>query len=628
MKVLIVHQNFVDHRHPGGTRHLELAQELVRRGHECTIVAGSVDYLTGEPIAERAQVLDGVSILRAYALPTLHSSYLGRAMSYCSFMVTCVWTGLRCGQVDVVLGSSPPMFQLPSTWLIAALRRRPLVLEIRDLWPEFPIEMGILKDRWIIGLARRVESFFYRKAMFVIANSPGFRDYLLEKGVPARSLAIVPNGVDTSMFAGHHDGRIIREQFGIRDEFLVTYAGAMGEANHLDVLLDAAARLKGRPDIRFLLVGGGKLATHIADQVSGRGLSNVTLGGVVPKSRMPDVLAASNVCVASLRNLRMFRTTYPNKVFDYMAAGRPTLLLIDGVIRDVIEAADGGRFIPPDDADQLAQAILEYQSDPALCARQGQAAREYVKRHFDRRRQAIELESALQRAADRAPQLTVYRTLGKRVIDVLVAATFGLLVSPVILLAALLIRWRMGRPVLFRQPRPGMNGRMFTLLKFRSMSADVDERGNLLPDHERLTILGRILRSLSIDELPQLWNVLRGDMSLIGPRPLLAKYMDRYSRDQARRHEVRPGITGWAQVHGRNLVSWDDRLRMDVWYVDHCGFWVDFQVIAKTILCLISRRGISANDHATMPEFMGSETSATASSRTGEAATKLVSSSR
>jgi sugar transferase EpsL len=161
----------------------------------------------------------------------------------------------------------------------------------------------------------------------------------------------------------------------------------------------------------------------------------------------------------------------------------------------------------------------------------------------------------------------------------------------------------MGKPVLFQQKRPGLNGNPFGLLKFRSMNEDRDERGNLFPDEKRLTNLGRFLRSTSLDELPELFNVLKGDVSLVGPRPLLMQYLERYTPEQARRHEVKPGITGWAQVNGRNAITWEEKFKLDIWYVDHVSFWLDLKIIAVTIWKIIKREGISQPGQATAKEF-------------------------
>ena len=176
---------------------------------------------------------------------------------------------------------------------------------------------------------------------------------------------------------------------------------------------------------------------------------------------------------------------------------------------------------------------------------------------------------------------------------------------PILLLLALLVRLRMGAPVFFRQKRPGLRGEPFELIKFRTMTNDRDADGNLLPDKDRLPPFGRFLRSSSLDELPELLNVLKGEMSLVGPRPLLMQYLERYSPEQARRHDVPPGITGWAQINGRNALSWDQKFKLDVWYVDNRNLGLDLKILFLTLWKIVRREGISASGEATMPEFMG-----------------------
>ena len=194
----------------------------------------------------------------------------------------------------------------------------------------------------------------------------------------------------------------------------------------------------------------------------------------------------------------------------------------------------------------------------------------------------------------------------KRFIDI-VGATAGLIFfSPILAIAALLILLRMGAPILFRQIRPGLQGRPFQMVKFRTMLDATDRNGNPLPDAERLTGLGKYLRSTSIDELPGLWNVLKGEMSLVGPRPLLMEYLPLYSPEQSRRHQVRPGVTGWAQINGRNALSWDDKFALDVWYVDNQSLGLDARILWLTIRKVLKRDGVSAEGEATMPKFTGS----------------------
>lgn len=193
----------------------------------------------------------------------------------------------------------------------------------------------------------------------------------------------------------------------------------------------------------------------------------------------------------------------------------------------------------------------------------------------------------------------------KRCIDA-VAALVGLMVlAPVLLIIVLLIRLKLGSPVLFRQVRPGLHAKPFVMIKFRTMRDAVDKHGNPLPDDQRMTRLGHILRVTSLDELPELWNVLKGDMSLVGPRPLLMEYLPLYSPEQYRRHEVRPGVTGWAQVNGRNALSWEDKFKLDVWYVDHQSLWLDLKILWLTVKKVLVRDGISAEGQVTMERFRG-----------------------
>lgn len=193
----------------------------------------------------------------------------------------------------------------------------------------------------------------------------------------------------------------------------------------------------------------------------------------------------------------------------------------------------------------------------------------------------------------------------KRISDIIGAALGILLLCPIIFIVAWQVRRRLGAPVFFRQTRPGLKAKPFLMVKFRTMRDAVDPAGNLLPDSERMTPFGSFLRSSSLDELPEFWNVLKGDMSLVGPRPLLMEYLPLYTPEQYRRHEVRPGVTGWAQINGRNALSWDEKFALDVWYVDNRSLWLDLKIIFLTVKKVVMRDGISAEGEATMPKFTG-----------------------
>jgi glycosyltransferase involved in cell wall biosynthesis len=390
LNFLLINQAFVSPSEPGHTRHFELAQYIKDNGHSLTIVASDLNYQTGKRIVERKgifteQMVDGVRVLRTYIYPALHKSFFWRIVSFISFMFTSIWAGLSVRNIDLVIGTSPPIFQAVSSWVIAFLRRKPYLLEVRDLWPEFAVDMGVLKNRLLIRLSRWLENFLYQRAKHILVNSPAYRDYLLGKGVPSSKITFIPYGTDISMFSPDVDGSNIRQELGFEDKFIISYTGALGLANDIPTIIRAAKRLEDEPGIQFVLFGDGKERVNLEAQARELGLKNLTFAGSRPKHEMPQVLAASDAGLAILQNIPMFRTTYPNKVFDYMAAGRPTILAIDGVIRDVIETANGGIFVQPGDDQAVADAARRLFADKPASQLMGLSARTYLVENFDRR---------------------------------------------------------------------------------------------------------------------------------------------------------------------------------------------------------------------------------------------------
>lgn len=390
MKILLINQAFVSPDEPGHTRHFEMAQYLRNHGHELVIVASDLNYQTGQRTVERTglfaeQVIDGVRILRAYIYPTLHRSYFWRIISFFSFMFSSVWTALAVKDADLIMGTTPPIFQAVSAWLVASLRGKPFLLEVRDLWPEFGVSMGVLKNPILIVLARWLENFLYARATHILVNSPAYKEYMLGKGVPENKVTYIPYGTDVDMFNPDVDGSSVRKKIGLEDKFVVLYAGALGQANDIDTILRAAERLKHETQIRIVLFGDGKERARLESESERMKLTNVIFAGVCPKKEMPLVIASADVCLAILQDVRMFRTTYPNKVFDYMASARATVLVIDGVVRDVIESSDGGVFVQPGNDEQLAETILELSKDSQRVKQMGVNARAYLVKHLDRR---------------------------------------------------------------------------------------------------------------------------------------------------------------------------------------------------------------------------------------------------
>lgn len=383
MHILIVHQAFATLHEPGGTRHHEFARLLAGRGHRVTIIASPVSYLTGSPAASASEEReDGVRVLRARVYAAHHRSFFHRLIAFFSFMISSLLLGLRVEDVDLVWGTSPPIFQGVTAWALARVKCAPFLFEVRDLWPQFAIAVGVLRHPILIRLSEWLERFLYRHAERVVVNSPGFVAHVQDRG--ARQVELIPNGADPEMFNPLEDGAAFRRAHGWGNAFIVLYAGAHGVSNDLAVVLEAAERLAHRKDIRFVLLGDGKEKPSLQARAREKGLDNVTFLPPVPKNEVPLALAAADACLAILKPLEEYKTTYPNKVFDYMAAGRPIVLAIDGVIREVVEAAGCGIFARPGSPSALAEAVLFLESNREQARKMGTAGRKYLEENFSR----------------------------------------------------------------------------------------------------------------------------------------------------------------------------------------------------------------------------------------------------
>jgi glycosyltransferase involved in cell wall biosynthesis len=390
MHILLIHQAFAALDEPGGTRHHELARYLAGRGHKVTIIASPVSYLTGSALTHAPSAVEGeqgVRVIRAYTYRALHRSFVHRVLSFVSFMVSSFFAGLAVKKVDLVWGTSPPIFQGLTAWLLARLKGVPFLFEVRDLWPSFAIAVGVLKNPALIKMSLWLEKFLYRHADRVMVNSPGYVAHVAARGVPRERVDLVPNGADPEMFDPYDNGAAFRSANHLEERFVVLYAGAHGMSNDLGIVLEAARILQDLPataEVNITLLGDGKEKSNLQSRAAAMGLDNILFLPPVSKTGMAAVLAGADACLAILKPIEEYKTTYPNKVFDYMAAGRPVVLAIDGVIRDVVENAGCGVYARPGDPSALAQAIRELSADKAEARRRGLAGRKYLEEHFSR----------------------------------------------------------------------------------------------------------------------------------------------------------------------------------------------------------------------------------------------------
>ncbi|MFH1897596.1 MAG: glycosyltransferase family 4 protein [Candidatus Desantisbacteria bacterium] len=403
MRILFIHQYFLSPNEAGGTRHFEMARYLVKHGHKVSIITSKVSYLTGtvkEKYKRRFLIkeeIEGVEIIRAWTYSKVHKSFKHRILGFFSFVALSIWTSLFIGKYDVVIATSPPLFQGISGWIVSKLKRCPFIFEIRDLWPAFAIDMGELTNPTTIKLAMWLENFLYTKADYFISLTPAYSEYLIENRVEKEKIFLIPNGVETDTFFPMSRDNWVRQEYKLNDKFVLAYGGAHGIANDLDTILDCAKYLKEHPDIVFLLIGDGKEKKNLIKRKDVEEIDNLIFIHAQPKEKMPYFYAASDVCIATLQGIGMFKKVYPNKLFDYMASARPTILAIDGEARKILEKANGGVYIEPKNPEDMANAVLRLYGNRELCEILGRNARDFVVREFTRQKQAEKLISMLKK---------------------------------------------------------------------------------------------------------------------------------------------------------------------------------------------------------------------------------------
>jgi lipopolysaccharide/colanic/teichoic acid biosynthesis glycosyltransferase len=571
----------------GGRGYL-IMREFARMGYQCVIITSDSNQLTEVPVLEEPylfQEVDGLRLCWVRTMKYTGAKSLRRILSWLDFE----W---RLGRLpkdrlpapDVVIVSSLSLLTILNGFL---LRRRygcRLVLEIRDIWPLTITEEGGF-SRWnplVLGLGF-IEKLGYRYADAIVGTMPNLGEHVAGVLGRPKTTHCIPMAVDEAALGpGEALPADYVETYIPKGKFIVAHAGTIGITNALDTMLDCAEAMKDDPRVHFLVVGEGDLRVHYQRKYAH--LPNLTFAPRVPKQMVQSVLSHCDLLYFSVHVSTVWRYGQSlNKVIDYMLAGKPVVASYTGY-PSMINEADCGTYVPAGDIDALRREVLRYAAMDAARRDAGPELPGHPGRSSGSRGGAM-----------------------KRLFDLFLSIGLMLALALPLLLLWALVRRKLGSPVLFRQVRPGMYGRPFMMVKFRTMTDERGAEGELLPDAQRLTPFGRFLRATSLDELPELWNVLRGEMSLVGPRPLLMEYLPLYSPEQARRHEVRPGITGWAQVNGRNTLSWEERFKLDVWYVDHRSLWLDIRILWLTVRKVIVREGISAQGEATMPRFTGNK---------------------
>lgn len=403
MKVAVVYQYYQGHSAPGHSLVYELTQFLAERGHDVTVVSGETGYMQhNKPslpwyrrIVRREH--DGkVSVVRTYTYSELHRSYLGRLLSFISFSLSCPLGLLTVDKPDVVLASSPPIFPMFPVWLICKLRRIPFVMEVRDLWPASAVQMGILKNRQLIGIMAWMERVLYSHSDKIVALTEGIRDDICSRGWPKSKVELVVCGVDLDkLYPDAPRAAFVRDKYGWQDKKVVLYFGALGEANNLPVILRTAQRLQSRQDIVFVLIGDGMKRFETEKKVAALGLENVRVLPPVPKNDARLFINAADLCLVTLQDIPLFDGAIPTKLIDYMACGKAVLCGIRGEAARIVDAAGAGVLFEPENDEQLSKLVTDLLNDGALAEKMGAGGLAYVRGRFSAVTKREQMESVL-----------------------------------------------------------------------------------------------------------------------------------------------------------------------------------------------------------------------------------------
>jgi lipopolysaccharide/colanic/teichoic acid biosynthesis glycosyltransferase/glycosyltransferase involved in cell wall biosynthesis len=603
MRVLFVTQYFPPETGAAPARALHFGRALERAGHEVRVVTGLPNHPSGvvQPAyrqVRRASERDGeVAVERVWLHATPRRTPLTRLWNHLTFALSALGPALSGPRPDVVLASMPPLFLGVTAWLAARRHGVPLVLDCRDDWPAAAVALGEMRDGPAARALEALARFLQRRAARVLAVTPGMLRAFERAGLDAGRLQLATNGADTDLFRPAPAGRTR----GPGQPLTVLYAGTHGLIHGMEALLDAAERLRGRTDIRFLLVGDGVAKPALERRARAAGLAQVEFRPSVAPGQLVEVIQAADLCVATTMDHPFSGETIPVKLFDYLACGRPVVAAVSGDAARVITESGAGVAVPPGDGAALAEAVAALADDPARRAVLGAAGPPFVEERYSRRAVGTKLEGLLAevvrlaRGRDVAPRPAGAGGTAKRAMDVAVAGVLLVVLSPLLLALALAVRLDSPGPALFRQRRVGRASREFTILKFRTMRVGTPDLASHLvgPGSDRVTPLGRWLRRTSLDELPQLLNVLAGDMTLVGPRPALHNQHDLVAlRQQAGVDALKPGLTGWAQIHGRDDLPLDRKVEYDRWYLEHVSFGLDLRIALRTPFALLSSRGV------------------------------------
>ena len=616
MNILYLHQYFSTYSGSNGTRSMVFAKKLIKNGHKvhmiCVNDERSNSGLKNKFInGKRVGYFDGIKITEFNIRYSNHKSFFERIRVFILYSIKSTVLSFN-DDFEVIFASSTPLTVSLAGILNKALRGKIFIFEVRDSWPKLPIKMGILKNQIIIRILELYEKVSISYADKCIGLAPGICDDINVIRGNNYHTELIPNFCNNFIIKNNIKN-VLENKYKLNitnNDFLAIFTGAHGIANGLDQILDAAKELIkiGRFEIKILFIGDGIKKYSLQERVKKEKINNCFFLPFIPKNELFNIL--TNIADVGLMNLEniedFYEGTSPNKFFDYLASGIPIICNYPGWIARIINENNCGLITYPNDPINYARVLIKLADDKDLLEIMKKNSLKLSKSTYSSKiiseRFINTIESTFKINSYRENN-HIYNNIysfTKGIIDKVIAFLGLIILSPLLLAISLSIKLNMGGNIFFYQKRPGKSGKIFTIIKFRTMK---NKSREVTEDYLRITKLGDFLRKTSLDELPELINIIKGDMSFIGPRPLLIEYLDLYTEEQHIRHKFKPGITGLAQIKGRNKISWEEKFKYDIFYIRHRNLIMDLKILFITFIKVICKSDINHSNKNTMPKF-------------------------
>jgi len=625
MRIVYFHQYFSTPKGKAGIRSYYFAKKLVKEGHEVIIICLN-DARTDCGLKSnfknnlRQGIFEGIKIVQLNINYSNSINLFNRSIIFLKYSLNSISLAFKLKPNLIIATSTPLTVAIPGIilrWIFGV----PFIFEVRDLWPKGPIAMGILKNKFIILLLKILENVSYKSADSLIGLAPGICNEILNKKISEEKVNFIPNISDMNLFNKKRKINKKRPELlskydsSINRSTLITaFTGAHGLTNGLDNLLKVAKILKAmnREDIKILFVGEGISKNELKKKAKTNSLNNCIFIDSMPKEKLAKMLNESvHLGLMVLQNIpEFYNSTSPNKFFDYLACGLPVINNYPGWLSEIIEEKELGFYVGPDNHKLFAQKLIEIADNKEVLLKLSRNCIKYAE-NFNQELLSNKFSLIVKKTfienKDRQFRYLLKKIyfFFKSLIDRVIALILIITLSPLLIIISIIVFLKLGYPIFFIQDRPGLNNKIFKIIKFRSMKNTENFNCNVGEDSLRINKFGKIFRSTSLDELPELFNILKGDMSFVGPRPLLKEYLKLYSKEELKRHYVKPGITGLAQIKGRNLITWSEKFKFDLFYVKNINPILDLKILLITILKVIIRDGINSKDSVTTEKFKG-----------------------